>query len=140
MPPMGERWITIFIYGSLLPGLCNHAEAAPFIRRTEPGVIRGRLVDCGPYPALLQDAEAAAKDGQVRGLWITVNEQGLKRLDALEAFYGIEEENDYDRVWAKDRNAPAKQGWVYVWDNPRGCPAVSEPYWPDYLTRREGRR
>ncbi|WP_239565937.1 gamma-glutamylcyclotransferase family protein [Paenibacillus sacheonensis] len=85
---MNERRFTVFIYGSLLPGQANHHVAAPFIRDQEPGRIRGRLVDCGSYPALLRDEEADADGMAVRGLWITVDEQGLRQMDELEAFYG----------------------------------------------------
>ncbi|QHW33332.1 gamma-glutamylcyclotransferase [Paenibacillus rhizovicinus] len=136
---MSERELSVFIYGTLLPGQSNHDVAAPFIRRMEPGVVRGRLVDYGAYPAMLRDAETHAGKMRVRGLWITVNEQGLKQMDELEQFYGIEEENDYDRVWAEDLESPLRQGWVYVWDHPRGCPAIKGNYWPDHLARKEGR-
>ncbi|WP_235949001.1 gamma-glutamylcyclotransferase family protein [Paenibacillus glycinis] len=133
---MPEKTFAVFIYGSLLPGHGNHHVAAPYIRLTQPGVIAGRLVDYGPYPALVRDAEAQAKGASVCGLWITVDERGLREMDELEQFVGIEEENDYDRVWAEDLEASEYRGWVYVWESPRGCPAIEETYWPDYLARR----
>lgn len=133
---MQERLTTVFIYGSLLPGHSNHHVAADYIRSTRSGVIRGRLVDYGPYPALHRDEETRERNLVVRGLWVEVNEFGLKRMDDLEQFIGIEEENDYDRVWVQDVDSSETSGWVYVWDSPRGCPAIEEPYWPDFLARK----
>ncbi|AZN42863.1 gamma-glutamylcyclotransferase family protein [Paenibacillus albus] len=135
---MQESLTTVFIYGSLLPGHSNHHVAADYIRGSQPGVILGRLVDCGPYPALLRDDESRECCKVVRGLWVDVNELGLKRMDELEQFLGIEEDNDYDRIWVRDVESPDKCGWVYVWDSPRGCPAIDEPYWPDYFARKVG--
>lgn len=39
--------IHVFIYGSLLPGMCNHEVISEMARLTGPGEIGGRLVDCG---------------------------------------------------------------------------------------------
>lgn len=133
---MEERHTTVFIYGSLLPGHSNHHVAADYIRSTRSGVIHGRLVDCGPYPALLRDEEVCERNLVVRGLWVQVNALGLKQMDELEQFVGIEEENDYERVWVQDVDSPEISGWVYVWESPRGCPAIEEPYWPDYFARK----
>lgn len=127
---------TVFVYGTLLPGQSNHHVAAPFVSRMEPGTISGRLVDAGPYPAMLRDAEAIAGGMRVKGLWMTVSALGLRRMDEQEEFYGIEEANDYERVWARDLDLPARQGWVYVWDRPRGCPAIDGLDWPDYWARK----
>ncbi|SEN78679.1 gamma-glutamylcyclotransferase [Paenibacillus sp. OV219] len=136
---MQERFTSVFIYGSLLPGHSNHHVAADYIRASRSGVIQGRLVDYGPYPALLRDDKARECSMVVRGLWVDVNELGLKRMDELEQFLGIEEDNDYDRIWVQDVDSPAMSGWVYVWESPRGYPAIEEPYWPDYFARKIGR-
>ena len=133
---MSKKAIDVFIYGSLLPGFDNHPVVAPHIRASGPGRIAGRLVDCGPYPALLRDAEAARCGSFVRGLWIAVTAEGLRRMDELEEFYGIEEHNDYERVWAVDADTPERSGWVYVWESPRGCPPIPEDYWPDFTARK----
>ncbi|SFJ01744.1 Uncharacterized conserved protein YtfP, gamma-glutamylcyclotransferase (GGCT)/AIG2-like family [Paenibacillus sp. UNC496MF] len=135
---MAEREHRVFIYGSLLPGQPNHAVAAAHIRQAVSGVVRGRLVDCGAYPALVRDGLAHAQGSRVRGLWITVGDRGLQAMDALEEYNGIEEENDYDRVWTADAEAPARSGWVYVWEGPRGCPAIQDDNWPDYAASRRG--
>ncbi|MDF2836118.1 MAG: hypothetical protein K0Q63_1758 [Paenibacillus sp.] len=127
----------VFIYGSLLPGQSNHSIAAPYIRASVDGEIRGRLVDCGNYPAAIRDE--AASERTIRGLWITVDPEGLAAMDALEEFAGIEEPNDYERVWATDVSDVSISGWVYVREGSRGCQAVPDRYWPDYYARKTGR-
>ncbi|RAP77337.1 gamma-glutamylcyclotransferase [Paenibacillus montanisoli] len=122
---------------TLLPGLSNHHVVAGFIQAAKPGIIHGRLVDYGPYPALLRDEAAGRSGSVVRGLWIAVNRQGLRNMDQLEQFLGIEEDNDYDRIWVTDIAQPEQSGWVYVWDSPRGCPPIDESYWPDYYARKQ---
>ncbi len=116
----------IFVYGSLLPGLHNYSVISPFIATVKPGRIRGRLVDAGPYPALIADEWRT-----VRGMWVTVTSDALPRLDRLEEFYGIEENNDYERVWTSDVDDPEWSGWVYIWPHSRGCPVLDTDWWPD---------
>ncbi|MBW5446974.1 gamma-glutamylcyclotransferase [Cohnella sp. CFH 77786] len=118
--------VRVFVYGSLLPGMSNHGVIEPYVRASEPGRVRGRLIDCGPYPALLLDGNRL-----VRGMWMEVAREGLPALDALEEFLGIEEENDYERVWIRDADHPAVSGWVYVWTEPRGLPEAQGDWWPD---------
>lgn len=101
-----------------------------------PGEVSGRLVDCGDYPALIQRGMPA--DCAVRGLWLTVAQEALVPLDALEDYIGPEEANDYDRVWGRDRTQ-ALQGWIYVWPEPRGCPFIPDGYWPDYWNKNRYR-
>ncbi|MFC4810759.1 gamma-glutamylcyclotransferase family protein [Paenibacillus sp. GCM10023250] len=133
---MAEREHRMFVYGSLLPGQSNHAVAAGHIRQAVPGVVHGRLVDCGAYPALVRDGLAQAQGAHVRGLWITVGDRGLRAMDALEEYEGAEEVNDYARVWTADAEFPDRAGWVYVWEGPRDRPAIRETYWPDYTARK----
>lgn len=59
-------------------------------------------------------------------------------MDALEEFAGIEERNEYERVWVSDIDKPNVQGWVYVWESDRGYPAIPDPYWPDYWAHKNG--
>ncbi|EXX88382.1 gamma-glutamylcyclotransferase family protein [Paenibacillus darwinianus] len=124
-----ERY-RVFIYGSLLPGMSNHIVVSDYIEAVVPGRIEGRLVDCGAYPALIRSAKANGRS--VRGLWIEVGRAGLAAMDALEQFGGIEETNDYERVWAQDLDRPEQAGWVYVWEGTRGFPDVRADFWPDY--------
>ncbi|WP_274649343.1 gamma-glutamylcyclotransferase family protein [Paenibacillus humicola] len=129
--------ISVFIYGSLIPGFANHRVVAPYLLGApRDGRVIGRLVDFGPYPALLRDREAYRRGSLIRGLWIAVSPEGLRSMDKLEDFRGIGENNDYERVWATDTDVPERRGWVYVWDSPRGCPEIPEDYWPDYMIRR----
>lgn len=128
--------IRVFIYGSLLPGYSNHHVVANFVREYIPGQIAGRLVDVGPYPAAVRDSAARECNSIIRGQWITVDRAGLASMDELEDFYGIDEHNDYDRIWVRDTQNADVSGWVYVWDTNRGCPAIPESYWPDFLARK----
>jgi Uncharacterized conserved protein len=125
--------VTVFVYGSLLPGLDNHYLAAPFIRGTRSGIISGRLVDAGAYPAAVRDQAARMTGSMIEGLWLTIDQAGLAALDELEEFYGIEEKNDYERVWVHDGRDPLTEGWAYIWPDDRGFPPVPGSYWPDYL-------
>lgn len=120
--------VKVFVYGSLLPGLSNHEVAKPYLRRVDPGTVRGRLADLGPYPALLPGLE-----GRVRGMWFELDKAGLPALDRLEDFKGIEETNDYERVWITDADSPSLAGWVYIWTETRGYPLADGDWWPDIL-------
>jgi gamma-glutamylcyclotransferase (GGCT)/AIG2-like uncharacterized protein YtfP len=68
---------TLFIYGTLMPGLRLEAEmhGALFVG---PAQILGRLIDVGRYPGLLQG------DGQVSGEVYEVDDAHLARLDVVE--------------------------------------------------------
>ncbi|NIK66802.1 gamma-glutamylcyclotransferase family protein [Paenibacillus sp. BK720] len=125
--------ITVFAYGSLLPGLINHAVIAPFLMHSRSGMIAGRLVNVGAYPAAVRDQAARADGAVIEGLWLTIDRAGLAVLDELEEFYGIEENNDYDRVWVQDAGAPELEGWVYIWPSDRGFPPVPGSSWPDFI-------
>lgn len=131
-----KQQIPVFIYGSLLPGHSNHHVVSAYIQAYKPGQIAGRLVDCGAYPAAVRDSAARQRNSIIRGQWITVDRPGLVSMDALEDFYGIEEQNDYDRVWVNDIQDREVSGWTYVWDTSRGCPDIADAYWPDFFTRK----
>ena len=51
---------------------------------------------------MLRDQEAFLNNCSIRGLWIDVDARGLIHMDGLEGFLGIEEINDYERVWVTD--------------------------------------
>ncbi|MDQ0061109.1 gamma-glutamylcyclotransferase family protein [Paenibacillus harenae] len=128
----------VFIYGTLLPGESNHHVVASFAQTSRPGQIIGRLVDCGSYPAAIRDAESKQRNSIIRGQWIVVDRAGLSSMDKLEEFYGIEENNDYERVWVRDACKSELAGWAYVWSEDRGCPRIEAQYWPDYRSEKEG--
>ncbi|NIK26426.1 gamma-glutamylcyclotransferase family protein [Paenibacillus lupini] len=131
--------VRVFVYGSLLPGLSNHQVVLPYIRETASGTIPGRLVDVGEYPAAVRDQASRNSASVIQGLWLTIDPSGLVLLDELEDFYGIEELNDYERIWVRDIHHRNLEGWVYIWPADRGCPAVSEVFWPDYLKKLTGK-
>jgi gamma-glutamylcyclotransferase (GGCT)/AIG2-like uncharacterized protein YtfP len=95
----------------------------------KPGNVRGRLVNVGPYPAMLLEAT-----GIVRGMWMEIILTGLPALDALEEFSGIEESNDYERVWITDADDLTLSGWVYIWTETRGFPYLEDDGWPNIFT------
>lgn len=122
----------VFVYGSLLPGMSHYAVAEPYVKAAEPGRVRGKLVDVGPYPALLLEGS-----GFVRGIWLEIAGGGLPKLDEWEDFIGIEEQNDYERVWIRDADRPDIAGWVYVWAASRGYPEADGDWWPDIWRRKQ---
>lgn len=124
--------IWVFIYGTLLPGECNHHVVSGRMEAGPPGQIAGRLVDCGDYPAAVRDSVSRERNSIIRGRWIAVDREALAAMDELEEFMGIEESNDYERVWVRDAAAANRAGWAYVWAGDRGCPAIPGGYWPDY--------
>ncbi|MBD2848457.1 gamma-glutamylcyclotransferase [Paenibacillus sp. IB182496] len=166
----------VFVYGSLLPGMANRHVVVPYLAREQPGTVRGRLVDAGPYPALVRACEAGsaladlnqgdvtamhqhqaahtaerrtdklgstAKAGgkpqrtrEVEGSWIDIASAGLRVLDELEEFYGIEEEGDYMRIWVRDACETSLCGWTYVWPSARGCPYIAGGRWLEHLQAR----
>lgn len=117
---------SIFVYGSLLPGLHNYGVISPYLLSMRKGRVRGRLVDAGRYPALLLDPVRT-----VRGMWMEIELAALPALDELEGFSGIEEENDYERVWTTDVDDAKRCGWLYIWTNAGGCPEIEADWWPD---------
>lgn len=122
--------VWVFAYGTLQPGQCNFAVAAPFVLARQPGRVRGRLVDAanGHYPALVR--ELSLVDRAVRGWWLKLERDGLAACDRLEDFFGPEEANDYERIWTRDLDDPDRQGWIYVWPSDRGCSDLLSDIWP----------
>jgi gamma-glutamylcyclotransferase (GGCT)/AIG2-like uncharacterized protein YtfP len=70
----------VFVYGLLKPGYSLHHHVSPFVVRSAPGRVRGRLYDAG-VPAARFD-----EDGEIAGvvLWLDRTEEALARLDELE--------------------------------------------------------
>jgi len=128
--------INVFIYGTLLPDQSNYPVVSAYVQSIRPGQIVGRLVDCGAYPAAIRDAIAKQCNCIIRGQWIAVDREGLAAMDALEEFYGLEEQNDYERVWVVDAVDKHVSGWAYVWESSRDCPDISDDYWPNFFARK----
>lgn len=125
--------VCIFVYGTLLVGEVNHHVAAPYLLHVEPGTIRGKLYDFGPYPGLVTGG-----DQLIEGEWFQLTDEALAHLDALEEYYGPGQANDYERVWVGDALRKGREGWVYVWNDSRGCPVIAEGSWRAYTQRKRG--
>lgn len=72
--------IRLFVYGTLLPGLCLH-HAMQGSTSLGRGRIEGLLYNLGSYPAVIPGS------GIVWGEVFEVNPEVLVALDAIEAFY-----------------------------------------------------
>lgn len=116
--------VWVFVYGTLLKGESNHSIIAPHILQAEPGRLKGRLYDIGPYPALVLDANGVWVEGE----WNFIRSEGLKDLDALEGYHEKGQNNEYERVWVMDADS-GRSGWVYVYPDSRGYPGISGSSW-----------
>jgi len=101
----------IFVYGTLLPGLCRH-YAMQGSRSLGRGTITGLLYDLGPYPAVVHGA------GNVRGEVFEVDATVLAVLDEIEAFYpdAPEDKSEYLReevVVQMDGAEVTLSAWFY---------------------------
>jgi gamma-glutamylcyclotransferase (GGCT)/AIG2-like uncharacterized protein YtfP len=128
-----EHKLNVFVYGTLLPGEANYHVIAPYVIDSRPGSVRGSLYDYGPYPGLVLDGE-----GLAAGEWLTVSEEALDPLDELEGYYGPGQDNEYERVYVADAVNPQLSGWVYVWNDSRGCPRIQDGSWRDHARRKGG--
>ncbi|MDF2960588.1 MAG: hypothetical protein K0S39_2323 [Paenibacillus sp.] len=124
--------ICVFVYGTLLVGEANHHIAAPYLLKVEDGEVYGQLYDCGSYPAMVRDEGPQL----VYGEWFTVTEEGLAAMDVLEEYYGPGADNDYERVWIRDAYNNQKEGWVYVWNDSRGCLSIPEGSWRSFRQKK----
>jgi gamma-glutamylcyclotransferase (GGCT)/AIG2-like uncharacterized protein YtfP len=72
----------VFVYGLLKPGFALYQIIEPYVVRSAPGKVRGRLYDAG-VPAARFD-----EDGEIEGfvLWLDPEsmDQALRVLDELE--------------------------------------------------------
>ncbi len=110
----------LFVYGTLKRGQRNHRLLADqrFVRiaATAPGYC---LYDLGPYPAMVQGADA----GPVRGELFSVSECATDELDDFE---GVPDLFDRRRVELDDGTT----AWAYLYTRPipDGTPTGDE--WP----------
>ncbi|MFD0678492.1 MULTISPECIES: gamma-glutamylcyclotransferase family protein [unclassified Paenibacillus] len=119
--------ISVFVYGTLLVGESNHHVVAPHLLEVEAGAVLGELYGCGSYPAVVIGGGSHV----VHGEWLTVTEEGLSAMDVLEEYYGPGADNDYERVWVHDAFTK-REGWIYVWLEPRGNDRIKEGSWRAY--------
>lgn len=76
----------VFVYGSLLPGLCNHS---PYLGgktlKELPGTVKGCMFDIGGYPIINTQAEGTI-EGYVMYIWENMYQSTLLDLDILEGY------------------------------------------------------
>lgn len=126
--------IDVFVYGTLLTGESNHHVVAAYVAAVAPGEVRGAMVDSGNgYPAVVLDPAGSVIPGE----WLTVDEEGLRRMDRLEQYRGPGGDNDYERVPVSDASS-GRRGWIYVWTDSRGCLPIESGSWRQYV-RLNGR-
>jgi gamma-glutamylcyclotransferase (GGCT)/AIG2-like uncharacterized protein YtfP len=126
---------TLFIYGTLMPGLRLEAEmqGALFVG---PAQIQGRLIDVGRYPGLLQG------EGQVSGEVYEVDDAHLARLDVVEDM--VPGDRDASQYWREEvtvLNGPlqGQQVQTYVYNRPvDGCTPIPHGDYRRYI-REVGR-
>lgn len=135
-PPAEFEPETLFVYGSLLPGLPLHpllASAIPL----GPGRIQGRLYDLGEYPGAVE-----VPDGTIHGEAYRLPEPGrlLARLDVEE---GYDPANEAGSLFRRRRipvtlaDGRVVTAWVYLYAGPleRVVPIPSGDY-RRHLARR----
>jgi gamma-glutamylcyclotransferase (GGCT)/AIG2-like uncharacterized protein YtfP len=100
----------IFVYGTLMKGYALHPVLAHGARFVEPGKVRGRLVDLGPYPGMVTGV------GQVKGEVYRIEDPELLPVLDREEGYNFER----SRVYAALASGRHVQVWVYRYRGPRG--------------------
>jgi gamma-glutamylcyclotransferase (GGCT)/AIG2-like uncharacterized protein YtfP len=122
MPPRN----LLFVYGTLLPGLCRHPamQGARWLGRAG---VRAQLYDLGPYPGLILTPARAEAAAWVWGQVAEVDDALLGRLDAIEAYDPDRPaQSEYVRLGCDahlamddpqaQADAKVVRAWVYVYN------------------------
>jgi gamma-glutamylcyclotransferase (GGCT)/AIG2-like uncharacterized protein YtfP len=113
----------LFVYGTLLPGLCRH-DAMQGARWLGQARVRAQLYDLGPYPGLILPPAPSAETTWVWGQVAEVDDALLARLDAIEAYDPVRpEQSEYVRQRCdahlqprSKADTPVVSAWVYVYN------------------------
>ena len=122
---------TFFCYGTLRKGDCRYRVVKELgILSEQSGKVRGRLHDCGPYPAITLDAPQKSfvySDViQVRNL-----DEAFRQLDAIEGYRPGGNHNLYNRrlvpVRLDDRSV--RVAWIYEYARPLPKTVIASGDW-----------
>ena len=128
----------LFVYGTLMRGGPNFdvLTGGGELECVLPAAMRGRMVDLGRYPAVINEGR-----GRVHGEFVRVRDLAgtLCRLDQLEGFHGYDAKSLYYRVVARVDigRSQSRDAWTYVLANSRrNHPVVASGNWRKYQTRQ----
>ena len=121
----------LFIYGTLLPGLCRH-DAMQGAQRLGAATTFGQLFDLGEYPALIPGAQ------RVHGELYQVDAGQLARVDEVEEFIPTDEAASlYLRRRVKvtlDDVAFSVEAWTYHYNRSvKNCTLIESGDYRHYL-------
>lgn len=103
----------VFVYGTLLQGLCNHRrlEGAEFLGEAET-VAHFTMFAHSGFPAV-----TCAPLYPIKGQVFSVDEEGLAKLDRLEGYVEGRSTNHYQRKLVTVNGADVKcNAWMYYQD------------------------
>lgn len=128
----GERTHRVFVYGTLIAGEHN-AHWASGARRVGARAV-GRIFDTGyGFPAFRPEGE-----GTVKGEMLTVDDEGLKRMDVLEGYPRLYRREQI--TVATDRGGAAV-AWVYIMNNlPKDVSVIESGDWVAYRKSKDRRQ
>ena len=116
----------VFVYGSLMRGGYYHGLLS---RARFEGVAqtlaRWRLIDLGPYPALVADGRTA-----VHGELYRVDSATLQKLDTLEGH-----PHEYLRQPIVLQDGGSAEAYVFPTERAKGLPEVASGDWRPHLNR-----
>ncbi|CAG7628503.1 gamma-glutamylcyclotransferase family protein [Actinacidiphila bryophytorum] len=116
-PPVTDRRLPFFVYGTLLPGERNHPLLAGRTRAWTPAVLTGALLYRGPgYPFAVADPAGTGQvHGEVVEIWAAQYDAVRADLDRLETYTPGDPANRYERVAMAVRTERGQaEAWVYL--------------------------
>jgi gamma-glutamylcyclotransferase (GGCT)/AIG2-like uncharacterized protein YtfP len=115
----------IFVYGTLMQGERRHRVLEP--AEVVPGVVRGRLVNLGPFPAFVR-----SDDMEVRGELVTLANPAhtIPSLDDIEGNWGSNPLYRREMIDVRTETGDVIPAWVYVYNrNTEGFPTIESGDW-----------